>query len=672
MESESEVEDMKVEFDPGFIHLEFDESGGSSTDNDDDDSSSDCDDEALYYDSYYDDINAYYSNRDHTLPETIGSYVVHTEAAAAVKVSNRDIRDIDGILLECAKKEYDEVLTTVRAYSNNKSLSPFDLFEMFFTKTMRHWMIQWIADYSMEPNRRSISDDDILAFMRLDLLAQYYHATVTHMTNPTQQHHYRLGEYMTGEIYHYMMRSLNNGMKNIPSNSCQWNDAIQRNPKIMTLFEEFGRNCARICFVSGTSMIALDHDLRRHCSKNATLNAMLPINILQKGRGSIHHAAVSVTTGLYCGGYLQYQGDTTVKCVTKIQQILCHSPDDRYIHLNGTGFYMDHGYGGTDGEIVQSLMKRGGNYYGTVKKMNLYSCGESKIRQNQAFISKKGASTTYESQKEIHREYGHYVKNNHMVQRKVPMIGFTWLRMIRIAVYNAYQMYMMLQTNTLLQDHSDGMTKQPAKLLTWLEFQRHLSKLKRKEKGSFQCFIGRLMENIRDVLDSSHNGKNSNGKHTNTHDSLNVQSYNQRDSFFTVNSLMQIRQSKLTEHKLIHIKDKENPTKVVQRRCVWCCETKTCNKNERHSRRGYKTSFECNICRIPLCKSARGGNTTSCYNDWHVAERLNNPCLHHLNNECTKKRRASTNSNSMNFTGNKESPQTSRTNKTSYSEYRFF
>ena len=146
-------------------------------------------------------------------------------------------------------------------------------------------------------------------------------------------------------------------------------------------------------------MIALDDDLWRHRSKSVVADGATQINNPKKGMGVVHHAAVSVTTGIYCGGYVQHRGDTTMLCVTNVQQILCSAISTNEMHLNGTIFFMDRGYGGTDGEIVQSLIQRGGNIHGTAKRMRSfpYTYGQENVGPNQVLVSESGAYSVYES-----------------------------------------------------------------------------------------------------------------------------------------------------------------------------------------------------------------------------------------------------------------------------------
>jgi hypothetical protein len=55
-------------------------------------------------------------------------------------------------------------------------IGPMEWFDLYFTKTMR--VISWINKYLVEQNQRSILDNNILAFIWLNLLAQYHHSSV--------------------------------------------------------------------------------------------------------------------------------------------------------------------------------------------------------------------------------------------------------------------------------------------------------------------------------------------------------------------------------------------------------------------------------------------------------------------------------------------------------------
>jgi hypothetical protein len=69
--------------------------------------------------------------------------------------------------------------------------------------------------------------------------------------------------------------------------------------------------------------------------------------------GVIHHAAVSVATGLYLSGHIAYNGETTLDCVKVIQRSLCGSSSESQINLHNNALLYDRGYGGTEGQVNQ-------------------------------------------------------------------------------------------------------------------------------------------------------------------------------------------------------------------------------------------------------------------------------------------------------------------------------
>lgn len=194
------------------------------------------------------------------------------------------------------------------------------------------------------------------------------------------------------------MKALNNGRGKVQKQGT-WNSPIHRNTELISIFEEFGKICANIGFINGTTMIALDDDLWRLRSKNVNADGIMQINNAKKGMGVVHHASVSVTTGIYCGGYVQYSGDTTETCVTNIQRILSKAITPSNIMLNGTIFFMDRGYGGTDGEVIKTLIERGGNIHGTAKRTKSFpfTYGNEHYIGNQINVQEYGAFAVYEA-----------------------------------------------------------------------------------------------------------------------------------------------------------------------------------------------------------------------------------------------------------------------------------
>jgi hypothetical protein len=225
--------------------------------------------------------------------------------------------------------------------------------------------------------------------------------------------------------------------------------------------------------------------------------------------------------------------------------------------------------------------------------------------------------------------YSRHFWNNLPNQRKIKTTGATWLRMIRTAVYNAYQIHLMILVKDYLD--SDDCT-------SWTELNKKRTKIRNKEGTgkSFQCFIGSLSDHITKFLEadkkklikrSDANTSNSATpkQTTSCPDQTISRIYNLRESFLQEGQLSDLRRLKVKEHAVERIDE----SKKVQRRCVWCCDGSGFDKNGNHYRKGYKTSFQCNMCEVPLCQETRKEAGKSCFYKWHAARTLHDPCSNH-------------------------------------------
>jgi Transposase IS4 len=236
----------------------------SVPENEDDEQQENCSDDASATSSYdeidnfsittdYDDISLY--NYDHDddsdddeEPEMIGLFESHKCDDITVTFNGAD-----ELLLARAKNEYQNVLANVQSVCPTPNPSPMQLFQIFFPESTRLSMLRWVADYSLDAKVDTLTDLDILAFIQLDLKAQYHRTSISHMFRKSQQKHYQLGSFMTERKYHLIMRALNNGRKKTPVGSVSVTRPTNRNNEIMSLFEIFSKNCAGMCFISGAT-----------------------------------------------------------------------------------------------------------------------------------------------------------------------------------------------------------------------------------------------------------------------------------------------------------------------------------------------------------------------------------------------------------------------------------
>ena len=210
-----------------------------------------------------------------------------------------------------------------------------------------------------------------------------------------------------------------------------------------------------------------------------------------------------------------------------------------------------------------------------------------------------------------------FLFNNHTTQNKVRAIGSMWLKMLRIAVYNAYQVHTMMQTKNYLLDKTCD---------SWSKFNRYRSKYKQTEGGSFKCFIGNLLDEIGDFLASSKVVFNVIADRDDDNVKDGLREYNRRISYFSITELRKKRRKNPTDHLQVRINEN---SKTVQKRCLWCCCSTSVDPNTTHCRHGYKTTIQCSVCEVPLCQVKRNNRDSTCFEEWHTATSLNNPCSHH-------------------------------------------
>ena len=124
------------------------------------------------------------------------------------------------------------------------------------------------------------------------------------------------------------------------SNVCTWTPPRSHDREMAAVMDIVRTTGAELAFVSGVSQIALDDDLLRMQSKGVIEHGFLQINNPCKGLGVIHHAAVSVVTGLYIGGHVAVRGESTLDCVKiLLQRSMAGVSSESQIKLSGNTFF---------------------------------------------------------------------------------------------------------------------------------------------------------------------------------------------------------------------------------------------------------------------------------------------------------------------------------------------
>jgi hypothetical protein len=172
------------------------------------------------------------------------------------------------------------------------------------------------------------------------------------------------------------------------------------------------------------------------------------------------------------------------------------------------------------------------------------------------------------------------------------------------------------------------------------ESYRHYQEYRKKIAHAFNLFISRLCHEIRSFCFNGlgvdgielQSGKTAVPKQigaAGSAGSINVSTiteenpgkckeryYKKRDLYFMDPELIRRRTTMVKNHN-------RDPCK--RSRCVWCCENHQENKGGCLRRLGYKTYRMCSICKVPLCNKPRY-NGISCFDLWHRAKVLNEPC----------------------------------------------
>jgi hypothetical protein len=202
------------------------------------------------------------------------------------------------------------------------------------------------------------------------------------------------------------------------------------------------------------------------------------------------------------------------------------------------------------------------------------------------------------------------MKNIQSKNAKISVLGTIWLRLIRTSMYNAFRIHVLIVSEQFLSQAE-----------SWYEYSR-----KRKKKaGSFQNFVSKLASDIEaDLMSRTPTvDGNSDGDHSDedgtTGDISGRRNYNTRKQFFVQGSEAWIKRcTNPRDHALILNKVNGASGRIAQLHCIMCC----CrvHNGEKHSRKGAKTRYMSNICRVGLCEDG------DCFAKFHAAKKECNPC----------------------------------------------
>ena len=209
--------------------------------------------------------------------------------------------------------------------------------------------------------------------------------------------------------------------------------------------------------------------------------------------------------------------------------------------------------------------------------------------------------------------YSRFQKNSKSAHSRLGPVGAIWMRLIMTTVYNAYHSFNLSRTAAFLASNECESFKQ---------FQRI-----RARQPPFRQFCQLLAIDltvtVSSALDYSTSDSDSENESADDEDGSQPEAviiYNTRDAFFSVPSLIALRQNRRIAH--------DPSSSRRQRSCVWCCRldhSAPATGSQKHCRHGRKTTWICSACGVPLCKVNRY-NGQSCFVLFHEADTLFDPC----------------------------------------------
>ncbi|KAG1713297.1 hypothetical protein DVH05_001017 [Phytophthora capsici] len=197
--------------------------------------------------------------------------------------------------------------------------------------------------------------------------------------------------------------------------------------------------------------------------------------------------------------------------------------------------------------------------------------------------------------------YSRYLKNVKSKHYRLSPTATVWLRMLMTLVYNAHQTFLLLQSHSFLTNRT--------LCTTYKAYQKHKQNL-----PSFAAFCREAAVALsqRPKAAQPLSIVDGNTRQTSTFDLNGTFAYKKRVHFETEKEWIDLRLSKTEAHIATRIEG------ALQRSCILCCRHNHDIENQGHSRLGFKTSFECNVCKVLLCRTKRWDNDQSCFDKFHA------------------------------------------------------
>ncbi|KAE9190862.1 hypothetical protein PF004_g21779 [Phytophthora fragariae] len=205
--------------------------------------------------------------------------------------------------------------------------------------------------------------------------------------------------------------------------------------------------------------------------------------------------------------------------------------------------------------------------------------------------------------------YSRFLKNVKAKHFRLSPTGAIWLRMIMTLVYNAYQSFLLFQSNSFLMNRS--------LCTSYMAYQKYKQNLPRF-KDFCRDAASVLSQRPMPIVDK----KPAEEKQPDSCRPRESFAYKKRIHFDKDKEWRDLRMSKPGTHRMVVIEG------GLQRCCELCCRLNHDTENIPHARKGFKTRHTCEVCRVSLCKTKRWNGDESCFDKFHAERRLPNPCEH--------------------------------------------
>jgi hypothetical protein len=239
--------------------------------------------------------------------EQVGSWEIITDYETTIEIDS-----IDQYLLDAARTEIPIVLGRLKAKmfggrSRNLNTIP-------ASKFLQAWMDANFLGYIKQFVNKNLTGDpvsnsEILAFIQVELMLSFYRVSPSLYFDMDERSNFpSAGQGMDLRRYKEILGGLSRSGTSGQQLTHTWTPPMQHDREMAAAMDIVRTTGAELAFVSGVSQIALDDDLLRMRSKRVIDHGYSQINNPCKGLGVIHHAAVSVVTGLYIGAACRSTG----------------------------------------------------------------------------------------------------------------------------------------------------------------------------------------------------------------------------------------------------------------------------------------------------------------------------------------------------------------------------